>query len=124
MDILFVLEILRVISLLSTLWAVFTNGYVSVNPGTKLAIYEDLLDIMEMSLEIQMRATKTAAYYISPIEMGVIWGTITYVKSHSKALGFRLQTDMNQIFQMRYYKTLNDNLKQNYRLSNFAVKND
>ena len=37
---------------------------------------------------IQMRPTKTAAYYISPIEIGVFWAKITYVKSLSKALGF------------------------------------
>ena len=35
-----------------------------------------------------MRATKTTAYYISPIEIGVLWAKITYVKSHLKALGF------------------------------------
>ena len=35
-----------------------------------------------------MRATKTAAYYINPIEIGVLWAKITYVKSHLKALGF------------------------------------
>ena len=40
-----------------------------------------------------MRAPKTAAYYISPIEIGLIWAKITYVKSHSKALGFNPQTD-------------------------------
>ena len=38
--------------------------------------------------------TKTAAYYISPIEIGLLWAKITYVKSRSKALGFELQTDM------------------------------
>ena len=35
-----------------------------------------------------MRATQTAAYYISPIEIGVLWAKISYVKSHLKALGF------------------------------------
>ena len=40
-----------------------------------------------------MRATKTAAYYISPIEIGVFWAKITYVKSHSKILNFDPQTD-------------------------------
>ena len=39
-------------------------------------------------VNLQMRATKTAAYYISPIEIGVLWAKVTYVKSHSKALGF------------------------------------
>ena len=34
-----------------------------------------------------MRATKTAAYYISPIEIGVLWAKISYAKSHLKALG-------------------------------------
>ena len=41
-----------------------------------------------------MPATKTAAYYIRPIEIGVLWAKVTYVKGHSKALGFGLQTDM------------------------------
>ena len=38
---------------------------------------------------------KTAAYYKSPIEIGVLWAKITYIKSHSKALDFSLQTDLN-----------------------------
>ena len=44
-------------------------------------------------MNIQMRPFKTAAYYISPIEIGVLWAKITYVKSLSKALGFNPQTD-------------------------------
>ena len=43
---------------------------------------------------LQICATKTTAYYISPIEIGVFWAKITCIKSHSKALGFSLQTDM------------------------------
>ena len=43
---------------------------------------------------LQMRPTKTPAYYISPIEIEVLWAKITYVKSHSKALGFIPHTDM------------------------------
>ena len=41
-----------------------------------------------------MQAPKTAAYYISPIEIGLICVKITYVRSHSKALGFGPKTDM------------------------------
>ena len=33
-------------------------------------------------------------YYISPIDIGLIWAEIIYFKSHSKALAFGLQTDM------------------------------
>ena len=44
--------------------------------------------------DLQIRAPKTAAYYISPIEMGLLWANITYVKSRSKALDFGPQTDM------------------------------
>ena len=44
--------------------------------------------------DVQMRPTKTAAYYISPIEIGLLWAKITHIKSHSKALGFVHQTDM------------------------------
>ena len=43
---------------------------------------------------VQMRAPKTAAYYISPIEIGLLWAKIKYVKSNSNALGFDPQTDM------------------------------
>ena len=32
-------------------------------------------------------------YYISPIEIGLLWAKITYLKTHSNALGFELQTD-------------------------------
>ena len=35
---------------------------------------------------------------------------IKYVKSHATISIFWLQTDMNQIFQMRYYRTFNKNL--------------
>ena len=33
-------------------------------------------------------------YYISPIEIGLLWAKITYLKSHSKALVFDLQTNI------------------------------
>ena len=33
-------------------------------------------------------------YYISPIEIGLVWAKITYLKSHSKAFDFCLQTDV------------------------------
>ena len=33
-------------------------------------------------------------YYISPIEIGLIWAKIAYLKSHSIALAFGLQTIM------------------------------
>ena len=33
-------------------------------------------------------------YYISPIEIGLLWAKIKYLKSHSKALSFDLQIDM------------------------------
>ena len=32
----------------------------------------------------------------------VLWAMINYVKSHTMTLAFILQTDINQIFQMRY----------------------
>ena len=55
--------------------------------------------------------------------MGWLHIEIKYLKSPNKILIFLLQIDMNQIFQMRYYMTFNDNLKQSYRPSKFAVKN-
>ena len=33
-------------------------------------------------------------YYISPIEIGLIWAKIENLKTHSKALSFGLQIDM------------------------------
>ena len=33
-------------------------------------------------------------YYISPIEIGLLWAKIEYLKRHSKALSFGLQIDM------------------------------
>ena len=41
---------------------------------------------------------------------GVIQIEIKYLKSPVRILIFWLQTDMNQIFQMRYYRTFNDNM--------------
>ena len=55
--------------------------------------------------------------------MGSIQIEIKYLKKAARILIFKLQTYMNQIFQMRYYITFNDNLKQSYRPSKFAVKN-
>ena len=52
----------------------------------KLSVFDDCI--------VQMRAPKTAAYCISPIEIGLIWAKISYIKSHSKAFGFDTQTDM------------------------------
>ena len=55
--------------------------------------------------------------------MGSIQIEIKYLKRAARILIFLLQVDMNQIFQMRYYMTFNDNLKQSYMPSKFAVKN-
>ena len=44
----------------------------------------------------------TYPYYISPIEIGLLWAKITYLKSHSKALEFDFQTDMKEILYFRY----------------------
>ena len=41
-------------------------------------------------------------YYISTIEIGLLWAKISYLKSHTIALDFCLQTDTWWIFQMRY----------------------
>ena len=43
-------------------------------------------------------------------KMGSIQIEIKYLKRAARILVFLLQIDMNQIFQMRYYKTFNDNL--------------
>ena len=35
-------------------------------------------------------------------EIGILWTNMKHVKSHGTALGYWLQSDMNQIFQIRY----------------------
>ena len=47
---------------------------------------------------------------------------IKYLKSAVRILMIQLKKDMNQIFQIRYFKTFNDNLQQSYRLSKFWSK--
>ena len=42
--------------------------------------------------------TKASVWY----EIRVFWANINHVKNHAIPLVFSLQTDMNQIFQMRY----------------------
>ena len=44
--------------------------------------------------------TKASVLY----EIRVLWANLNHVKSHAMALVLSLQTDMNQIFQMRYCK--------------------
>ena len=51
-------------------------------------------DLKLMALDMYSRDKKgTYPYYISPIEIGLLWAKITYLKTRSKALGFDLQTD-------------------------------
>ena len=48
-----------------------------------------------MSSQIGTDASiQNRAYYISPIEIGLLWAKITHIKSHSKALGFVSQIDV------------------------------
>ena len=58
-----------------------------------MPMVEGQIDI-NVEIVVQMRATKTVAYSISPTEIGVLWAKITYVKSHWKTLSFDPQTDM------------------------------
>ena len=46
-----------------------------------------------------MQAPKTTAYYKSPIEVGLLWAKITYIQSHSKALGFGPKLIWNRSFK-------------------------
>ena len=50
--------------------------------------------------------TKGSVWY----EMRVLWAIINHIKSHAMALAFILPTDLNQIFQMRYFNAFNVNL--------------
>ena len=70
----------------------FPNG--SYCNGVCRALWAKSLTRYKKMLWIQMQALKTTAYYISPIEIGLLWAKITYLKSHSKALAFDLLTDM------------------------------
>ena len=55
-------------------------------------------------------------------EMRVVWSLTNSPKSRAIPLGFQVQTDMNWIFQMRYYTLLNVLLLQSYGPSKLAVK--
>ena len=46
--------------------------------------------------------TKASVWY----EIRVLWAKITHIQSHVMTLAFILQTDRNQIFQMRYCASL------------------
>ena len=51
-----------------------------------------------------------------------LWPKKNMLKSHATALSFWLQADTSWIFQMRYWKVLNANWLQSYRLSKLAIK--
>ena len=51
----------------------------------------------------------------------VLWPSIKSVKSHTTAFGFWLQTDMNQIFQIRYFTFLLVKRLQKYLRSKLEV---
>ena len=55
-------------------------------------------------------------------EMRVIWVKINHVKSHAMILAFSLQTDMNQIHQMRYCTSLHVKRLQKYQRSKLEVE--
>ena len=59
----------------------------------------------------------STSYYISPIEIGLVWVKITYLKIHSKSLNFNLQTDMKWIFQMWYLTLILVKKLQRYKRS-------
>ena len=63
-----------------------------VNPLNFVQEYKSL-NMTENTFYVLMRAPKTTAYYIRPIEIGLLWAKIIYLKSHSKALGFDPLTD-------------------------------
>ena len=52
-------------------------------------------EVLETSYASYRRERKYMhPYYISSIEIGLLWAKIKYLKIHSKAMGFELQTDM------------------------------
>ena len=83
--------------------------------------YLTLVVWLVMEFTVPFKKTRFFGHLWS--KMGWLHIEIKYLKSPNKILIFLLQIDMNQIFQMRYYMTFNDNLKQSYRPSKFAVKN-
>ena len=54
-------------------------------------------------------------------EIRLLWPNIKPVKSHTTTMGFKLQTDMNQIFQMRYFTILQVMRLQKYQRSKLEV---
>ena len=61
-------------------------------------LFEKTLQKMISTVQALSVLTKASVWY----EIRVLWAKITHVKSHAMTLAFILQTDMNQIFQMRY----------------------
>ena len=58
--------------------------------GTKvLQFFQSCIQNFPYTPEIKY----STPYYISPIEIGLLWANITYLKSHSEALAFNLQKD-------------------------------
>ena len=54
-------------------------------------------------------------------EIRLLWPNIKPVKSHTTALGFKLQTDINQIFQMKYCASLCVDRLQKYLRSKLEI---
>ena len=57
-------------------------------------------------------------------KMGSLQTEIEYLESPARILIFWFQTDMNQIFQMRYYEALQIKGLQSYKPSNFTKTKD
>ena len=57
---------------------------------------------LSVCLEMYNRGKKIHPFPSLWYEIRTLWPNIKPVKSHTTAFGFRLQTNMNQIFQMRY----------------------
>ena len=55
-------------------------------------------------------------------DLRVLWTAKSDSKSHVTPMGFRLQTDMNKIFQMRYCMLLWVKRLQSCKLAKFAIK--
>ena len=65
--------------------------------------------------------THSRSIWILWYDLRVFWPTKNDLKSYANLLGFKLQTDMNCIFQMRYCGLLWPNSLRNYSWSKLAV---
>ena len=86
---------------------------------SRLFMATDLEVVRYMAIVYSGVRLRFYTYYIIPIEIGLLWAKINYLKSHSKALGFGLQLDIHKADLLN--EALNKGM-QRYQRSNLEVE--